>query len=88
MGLDLVILNSENMFIDLMKLILFLNELFWYSCFCKKNYSKVCFFLLVIVWDGILGVFYICFCFLGIEIECLVVSFFCLFVLFELCFVK
>lgn len=65
-----------------------MNELFGNSCYCKKKNINVGFFLLVIVCDGILGVFYICFCFLGIEIDCLVVSFFCLFVLFELCFVS
>lgn len=88
MGSDLVISNSENMFIDLTKSTLFLNELFWHSCFCKKNYSKVCPSLLVIVRDGIPGVFYIRSCPPGIEIECLAVSFLRLFVLFELCSVK
>lgn len=88
MGSDLVASNGNHMFIDLKKSTLFLNKLFGNSCHCKKNYSNVFPSLLVIVRDGIPGVFYTRSCPPGIEIDCLAVSFLCLFVLPELWFVK
>lgn len=89
MGSDLVASNGDRShIIDLKKSTLFLNELFGNSCHCKKNYTNVGPSLLVIVRDGIPGVFYTRSCPPGIEIDCLAVSFLCLFVLSELCSVK